>query len=114
MFSLSLRCLALLDASFRDIRVGEYGQSLLFLSSSPTHFRLCPLFSPTPQCIYFADRKMPVQDGLFSSPETPTTSVQVHASLKQPRAHRRHQASTGAKRRCEPWYQPWGVTGARF
>src|SRR6267154_4697940 len=61
MFSLSLRCLALLDASFRDIRVGEYGQSLLFLSSSPTHFRLCPLFSPTPQCIYFADRNKPVE-----------------------------------------------------
>src|SRR6267154_212624 len=38
-------------------------------------------------------------------------SVQVHASLKQPRVHRRYQASTGAKRRCEPCYQLWGVIG---
>src|SRR6267154_1628048 len=42
------------------------------------------------------DGLLPVKDGLFSPPN-PTTP---HGS------HRRNQASTGAKRRCEPWYQP--------
>src|SRR6267154_1294248 len=58
-------------------------------------------------CYFLLSLKGPSKDGPFSTHHPPRLALARSE-------HRRNQASTGAKRRCEPWYQPWGVMGAPF
>src|SRR6267154_6588094 len=84
-------CLRCLEACRANRRASVYRQRIHEFAISASAVRL-----------HFLSVKGPSKDGPVKNHYPP------HGS------HRRNQASTGAKRRCEPWYQPCGGDGGPF